>query len=70
MKRKPRLSKSTIEKLYRGEHAVKGKYRYYAEAVWNEELNTYEETLYRENNETHECDSWKMGLEGIWELED
>lgn len=67
--RKPRLSRDTIEKLYNGEHIVTGKYEYYTEENWNDELNAYEETLYRENNETYERDEWKIGWKGIWEFE-
>lgn len=67
--RKPRLSRNTIERLYNGEHVVKGKYEYYTEEEWNEELSAYEETLYRENLEKYVCDSWKIGWKGIWEFE-
>ena len=67
--RKPRLSRNTIEKLYNGEHVVKGKYEYYTEENWNEKLHAYEETLYRENNETYESNKWKVGWKGIWGFE-
>ena len=66
--RKPRLSKSTIEKLYNGETVKSGKYVYEHKTEWDDELNAYTEKLYRwdENNNYEVSD---VGAWGLWEFE-
>lgn len=66
--RKPRLSKKTIEKLFRGEVVKNGKYEYATSVHWNAELQAFEDILTRwdENNNYKE---WTMGYQGLYEFE-
>nr|DAH99350.1 MAG TPA: hypothetical protein [Microviridae sp.] len=65
---KPRLSKSTIEKLYNGEEVTSGKYEYEVKTEWDDKLKAYCETLYRWD-ENNNYKAWKLGCEGLWEFE-
>lgn len=66
--RKPRLSKSTIEKLYNGETVNSGKYEYEVKTEWDDELNRYVEKLYRWD-ESNGYEVWKVDTWGLWEFE-
>lgn len=66
--RKPRLSKTTIEKLYNGETVNSGKYVYEYKQEWDDELNTYVDKLYRwDENNNYEV--WCTGTWGLWQFE-
>nr|DAJ92566.1 MAG TPA: hypothetical protein [Microviridae sp.] len=67
--RKPRLSRNTIETLFREGKAKASKYEYEMTQDWNDELNTYIEKLTRwdENNNYEE---WEIPAnEGVWAFE-
>lgn len=67
--KKPRLSRKTIEKLMNGMYVKSKSYQYNIETEWNDELNTYEEVLYRINIETDYIDRYVLTApEGIWEF--
>lgn len=65
---KPKLSKSTIEKLSNGEKVIKGKYEYEVKTEWENELKVFFEVLYRWD-ENNDYESWELGPKGIWEFE-
>lgn len=67
--KKPRLSKKTIEKLIHGYQVKRGNYIYSTDTQWNEELNAYEETLYRWDKTTGTEESWTIGWQGLYEFE-
>lgn len=65
--KKPRLSRKTIEKLMNGLYVKSQKYQYNIETEWNDDLNTYEEVLYRIDIETGYIDRYVLKApEGIW----
>ena len=66
--RKPRLSKSTIKKLFHEGKAYSGKYEYELRTEWNEELKAYDENLYRWD-ENNDYTKWEVPAEGIWAFE-
>lgn len=66
--RKPKLSKSTIEKLLFKHEAKVGKYEYELTTRWNEEKNTYEDILTRWD-EDNDYKEWTLGWQGIYEFE-
>lgn len=66
--RKPRLSRNTIEKLFHEGTANTGKYEYEIGAEWNDELNGYQEKLYRWD-EDNNYEAWEIPAEGIWAFE-
>lgn len=63
--RKPRLSESTIEKLYNGEQVNSGKYEYELVTEWDDNYGAYSEHIYRwDQNNGYE--SWEVPAEGVW----
>lgn len=66
--RKPRLSKTIIEKLYNGETVTSRKYVYEYKHEWDENLNAYIDKLYRWD-ENNNYEMWNIGTWGLWELE-
>lgn len=68
--RKPRLSRNTIEALFREGKVRTSKYEYEMTQDWNDELNTYIEKLTRwDKNNNYE--EWEIPEnEGIWAFEE
>ena len=66
--RKPRLSKNTIETLFREGRAHSGKYEYEVTQNWDDEINTYVEKMTRWDKDNN-CDEWEVPIEGIWAFE-
>jgi hypothetical protein len=65
--RKPRLSRNTIEKLMNGMRVENQNQQYSIETEWNEDLNTYEDVLYRINIHTGYIDRYVLKApEGLW----
>lgn len=68
--RKPKLSRSTIEKLMNGLYVKNKNHQFNVEAEWNEELNAYEDVLYRVNIHTENVDRFVLTApEGLWAFE-
>ena len=67
--RKPRLSKETINKLVHGETVTKGIYEYSVDRKWNEDLNRYDDTLFRWNDAIGDYECWILGWRGLYEFE-
>lgn len=68
--RKPRLSKSTIERLLNGEKVEKGKYEYEVTRDWDNDLQTYIDRLTRWDWENNTYEDWEIpASEGLWEFE-
>ena len=63
--RKPRLSESTVEKLFRGEKVNIGKYEYETGVEWDDNYGAYIEYLYRWD-ENNNYESWEIPAEGLW----
>lgn len=68
-KRKPRLSRKTINRLMNGEKVKKGIYEYSVDQQWNEELNRREEILLKWNEATKDYECWIIGAKGLYEFE-
>lgn len=68
-KRKPRLSRKTINRLMHSETVTKGIYEYSVEQQWNEELNRREEVLLRWNKVIKDYNCWVIGAKGLYEFE-
>lgn len=64
--KKPKLSETTIAKLYSGEKVTYGKYEYELKTEWNDKLNAYEEVLYRWDNDVGDYEYWITGAKGLW----
>lgn len=68
--RKPRLSKSTIERLFNGEKVEKGKYEYEVTRDWDNDLQTYIDRLTRWDWENNTYEDWEIpASEGLWGFE-
>lgn len=68
--RKPRFSKNSIEKLMSGEYVENKNYQFNVESEWNEELNAYEDVLYRVNTHTGDVDRFVLTApKGLWAFE-
>lgn len=68
--KKPRFSKSTIEKLMNGLYVESKNHQFSVESKWNEELNAYEDVLYRVNIHTGDVDEFVLTApEGLWAYE-
>lgn len=66
--RKPRLSKSTIERLYNAEKVKSGKYEYEVRTEWSDDYSTHRDFLCRWD-ENNNCETWELSKWGLWELE-
>lgn len=68
--RKPRFSKNTIEKLMNGLYVENQNYQFSMASEWNEELNGYEDVLYRVNAQTDNVDRFVLTApKGLWAFE-
>ncbi len=68
--RKPRFSRNTIEKLMNGLTVESKNHQFNVESEWNEELNAYEDVLYRVNIHTGDVDRFVLTApKGLWEFE-
>lgn len=68
--RKPRFRKNTIEKLMNGLYVESKNHQFNVESEWNEELNAYEDVLYRVNIHTGDVDRFVLTApEGLWAFE-
>ena len=63
--RKPKLSEKTIKELYNKGEAYSKNYEYEVTGEWNEDLNAYEDYLYRWDKE-YNHEKWLIPAEGIW----
>ena len=67
--KKPRLSRNTIETLFREGEARSGKYEYAITREWSDEHNTYVDYLTRWD-EDNNYEEWEIpASEGIWAFE-
>lgn len=66
--RKPRLSETTIKKLYNGETATSGKYEYEFKTEYDDDYNAYGDYLYRWDEENN-YERWEVPAEGLWAFE-
>ncbi len=67
--RKPRLSTSTIEKLFHEGKAYSGKYEYELKTEWDDDYKAYGDRLYRWD-ENNDYESWEVPAQGIWAFEE
>ena len=68
--RKPRFKENTIRKLMNGQYVENKNHAFSVESEWNEELNAYEDVLYRIDKNTGDADRFVLTApEGIWKFE-